>query len=92
MIKFATLMLALFFTFTLSAQNGLKGPQAKNYKPWKSETPARTMYVSQKSTLSGPSAKNTRLWERKVLAEVQVSTAERADIKGPKAKNSKPWN
>lgn len=74
---------------------GLKGPAAKNYKPWmdknkKDETSIVT--VPTKEILKGPEAKNKKPWANKEnwTPAIPVSEA-KPKLKGPAAKNYKPW-
>ncbi len=91
--------IAIFITVgSLQAQTpkGLKGPAAKNYKPWqnKSKDDSRTPAVSfpTKETLKGPEAKNHKPWNdaREMANAVQISVSKQK-LKGPAAKNQKPW-
>ena len=76
--------------------NDLKGPAAKNYKPWQQEdkAPAIKVYTSETATkLQGPSAKNKKTWEleTKNYQETALVTT-RPRVTGPKAKNAKVWS
>ena len=70
-MKNLILALALLFACSIShaqARNGLKGPAAKNYKPWMQPTKAFTPSVAvsdYKNRLKGPSAKNSKPWKKK---------------------------
>jgi len=87
-------------TCTLSAQikNGLKGPAAKNYKPWKATTvqPQSVIYTyTLKGRSQGPAAKNDKPWknDRPDAANRRAVKAQPLNTrKGPAAKNYKPWN
>lgn len=69
----------------------LKGPAAKNYKPWQDKTAKTTLATkSQTSELSGPEAKNAKAWEIKETNLVAVKSVANKP-KGPKAKNQKIW-
>lgn len=80
------------------AQNksDLKGPAAKNYKPWqKSEkAPAIKVYTLETtSKVQGPSAKNKKSWkvEAKDYQETSLVST-KPKVTGPKAKNTKVWS
>ncbi len=96
MKKLAFAIIALFFTVSFAnAQEfkELKGPAAKNYKPWKQQ--ARTGSLIVRTTpvdQQGPEAKNQRVWEQEMEMEVlSVGTEPRERVTGPEAKNKKPW-
>lgn len=74
---------------------GLKGPAAKNYKPWmdKNKKDKRSIVsIPSKKALQGPEAKNFKPWANKEdwTPAVPVSEA-KPKLKGPAAKNYKPW-
>ena len=73
---------------------GLKGPAAKNYKPWKDQDRVTATVVSQadKEQLQGPAAKNYKPWkdEESTGTTVEVVSS-KPKLKGPAAKNHKPW-
>ncbi|MDN3686586.1 hypothetical protein [Cyclobacterium jeungdonense] len=77
-------------------KSDLKGPAAKNYKPWMKKDkadPKKVYTLSETEKLQGPAAKNKKSWKSddKNFKEVKlVSTKPR--VTGPKAKNAKPWN
>lgn len=78
----------------VAAQNlDLKGPAAKNSKPWNNQAKKESVLVSSNiETRQGPSFKNSKAWseDRNDLGMfVYIDKKER--ITGPKAKNSKPW-
>lgn len=75
-------------------RNDLKGPKAKNFKPWQSEGEGATLHTSVKSErLTGPEAKNSKPWQTEVREFNTVATPRlnRNELKGPRAKNLKPW-
>lgn len=69
----------------------LKGPAAKNYKPWQDKSEKTTLVTQAKvSDLKGPEAKNAKAWSKSDINLVEVkSVADKP--KGPKAKNYKIW-
>jgi hypothetical protein len=74
-------------------RNDLKGPQAKNYKPWMNKTLPTTIVTNDKKNLKGPEAKNFKAWkdEREFTEQVVVFGDSKPKLKGPEAKNYKPW-
>lgn len=88
------LMMALFLANFGYAQdrNDLKGPKAKNWKPWSSERTQVTVVTFEKQQLKGPEAKNTAINERPKSGQKPVSLNKKPRLKGPKAKNRKPWS
>ena len=72
----------------------LKGPKAKNYKPWKANK-SNTVAVASLDveSVQGPEAKNARVWDSatKVNTSSAIASSDRSTMKGPKAKNRKPW-
>ncbi|MEQ6119731.1 hypothetical protein [Reichenbachiella sp. MALMAid0571] len=88
----------LFFSIGYGqTRNGLKGPAAKNYKPWKDKNKSHaTLVTFDKSDkkLMGPEAKNHKPWENKEKFQsvTLVSTAnDKKKLMGPEAKNHKVW-
>ncbi|MFT4833681.1 MAG: hypothetical protein ACI83W_000307 [Marinoscillum sp.] len=88
----------IFSTLLVGAQakNDLKGPAAKNYKPWRDKTEINVptpVIAVDKVALKGPAAKNHKPW--KVDSETEYVAIEigspRTELKGPAAKNYKPW-
>lgn len=73
----------------------LKGPAAKNYKPWKDKNKGASVNVvsvSSEKTLKGPEAKNYKPWKNKSTRTSGVKIGEaKPKLKGPAAKNYKPW-
>lgn len=93
----STLMLAAFFlAFNVSyAQShlNLKGPAAKNYKPWKQQARTGILVIKiDKKEIKGPAYKNRKQWQEEVKKSQMTSDLKsRERITGPKAKNKKPW-
>ena len=77
------------------ANKQLKGPEAKNYKPWqkkKNKTATKTVVHLDRASLKGPKAKNAKPWQNKqVVQPIEILATRKVFMKGPKAKNSKPW-
>lgn len=73
--------------------NDLKGPAAKNYKPWKSQARNVTADVrSERSDVQGPEFKNQKPWNQSDATMPVDTTLDTSDkVTGPKAKNKKPW-
>jgi len=87
------LMLAVGMTYG-QMRSELKGPKAKNYKPWKANKSNTVVVASLESeSFKGPEAKNARVWDKtnRVNSTTAVVSSDRATLKGPKAKNRKPW-
>ena len=95
-IIFAFAFLAIASVGYAQSSNDLKGPAAKNYKPWqqKDKAPAIKVHTLETATkLQGPSAKNKKSWEletKNYKETALVST--RPKVTGPKAKNAKVWS
>lgn len=93
-----TFVFLLTLSFSLSAQiaSGLKGPKAKNYKPWKDDVKKETIVlVDNDTSLKGPAAKNRKSWETQTsektyVVQIKLGSNKRF-LKGPAAKNYKPW-
>jgi len=89
--------LIMFFALSSEAQsrNQLKGPKAKNYKPWMNKEKSQTAFVVKNvETKQGPEAKNNKVWsdENKNAETLAVNFGSaKTSLKGPKAKNYKPW-
>jgi len=76
------------------SRNDLKGPKAKNFKPWMNKTELPTTIVTtDKKDLKGPEAKNLKRWrdERASNEQIVVFGDSKPKLKGPAAKNYKPW-
>jgi len=74
----------------------LKGPAAKNYKPWlkkdKAE-PKKVYTLTETKKLQGPLAKNKKSWKKEKATYKEVKlVSTRPRVTGPKAKNAKPWD
>ena len=98
LMKTLSLLLILLLSFSINAQsrNDLKGPAAKNYKPWKYPKQYTGILVAQASDRAekGPRAKNRKAWDRDVvlLEGNRVRYPKKEKLKGPAAKNRKPWD
>lgn len=95
-----SLLIAIAFmtvaTFSYAQERGdLKGPAAKNYKPWmkKSDAEVKKVYtLKTPSQVKGPAAKNRRIFDRSDKSYQEVNfVSNRPKVTGPKAKNAKPW-
>lgn len=97
MIRFTFILAVCFLAFNVSnaqSHQDLKGPAAKNYKPWKQQARKGTLLVKvEEQKEKGPAYKNRK--HRKVDYEVVEINSDllnkRKRITGPKAKNRKPW-
>lgn len=91
------LILALGFVTSIGfaqSRNDLKGPAAKNFKPWKNNYPKSTLLVTtSRDNLKGPEAKNYKLHtkENAHYETSRVVMGRKKNLKGPRAKNAKPW-
>jgi uncharacterized protein YdeI (BOF family) len=92
--------LGLIFTLAATvalaqAPEDLKGPKAKNYKPWKDTTRTNTqvLLATNEEQLQGPEAKNKKVWQNDSTVDKKVVKTgdKKTKPKGPKAKNAKPW-
>jgi hypothetical protein len=76
-------------------RNQLKGPKAKNYKPWMNKEQSNTPFVFKNiEAKKGPKAKNDKIWseENKNAPTTAVKAgSKRNNLKGPAAKNFKHW-
>ncbi|UXP31653.1 hypothetical protein N6H18_14990 [Reichenbachiella agarivorans] len=97
-----TLIIAFALTLVASfsfaqTRTDLKGPAAKNYKPWKDKNQteqAIAMKSEDATRVQGPAAKNQKVWDKENQAEyteVAVVSGQN-DLKGPAAKNYKVWS
>ncbi|WP_439482834.1 hypothetical protein [Cyclobacterium plantarum] len=96
MIRFTFILVAGFLAFNISnAQSlqDLKGPAAKNYKPWKEQARKGTLMVKvDDKKVKGPAFKNKKRFKGDFeVFKVDAQLAKRERITGPKAKNRKPW-
>ena len=58
-----TLLLAICITFSFAQDKAdLKGPAAKNYKPWMHKEHAKTYVMAKRKVRQGPVAKNHKVW------------------------------
>ncbi|MFD2200310.1 hypothetical protein [Shivajiella indica] len=94
MKKIALIFVAFLVTlaFTNAQESGdLKGPAAKNYKPWKHQAKSEAMMVSvSPDGKKGPEFKNSKIWKED--SEMMVAGSKSKVKKtGPEAKNQKPW-
>lgn len=82
---------------TLEAQvpAGLKGPAAKNYKPWmdkNKKNKVSIVSIPERKPLKGPEAKNQKPWgDKEGWAQAIPVSEAKPKLKGPAAKNYKPW-
>lgn len=84
-------------SFSYAQDKGdLKGPAAKNYKPWmkKEKTESKKVFtIASAQKLQGPAAKNKKSWEKDQINYNEIELkATKPRVTGPKAKNAKPWN
>lgn len=97
-----TVIIAILFTATAmfanaQSRNDLKGPAAKNHKPWKSKAKTEQTIV-MKSTdsekVQGPAAKNNKVRSQEEVVEFRevAIVSEKSSLKGPAAKNTKVWS
>lgn len=94
-MRFLTIILSILLLTSVSIaqpRNGLKGPAAKNYKPWKNESTSNVLVATTtKESLMGPQAKNYKPWKNKSTSNKMVVTKAPKRLMGPAAKNHKPW-
>ncbi len=87
-------LLTLVSIVHAQAPKHLKGPAAKNYKPWQDQQQVGKIPVVRitPERLQGPAAKNQKAWEKSRNANyLQASTRSYyTDLKGPRYKNRKP--
>ena len=89
------LMLVSSISYSQSYKNDLKGPKAKNYKPWKNTEKAENniVYTDTQTKPEGLKAKNHKPWENKENQDYVAANyieAKKSRLMGPKAKNYKP--
>lgn len=92
-MKKSTLLIAalLIASVAFAGNSDLKGPKAKNAKPWNPENAGQiALSISEKQDVKGPKAKNRKVWIAG-SKERQPILSEPNKLKGPKAKNAKPW-
>ncbi len=72
-------------------KSDLKGPAAKNYKPWQDKSIGSPLVTQgEVNKFSGPEAKNVKVWEKSNKNMIAVKAVANKP-KGYKAKNSKVW-
>ncbi|HLT08697.1 MAG TPA: hypothetical protein VK014_14290 [Cyclobacteriaceae bacterium] len=93
MKKLSCLLVAGLLVFGVSEAQDVKGPKAKNYKPWKEQAKKGTIVVyADEPAVKGPSYKNKKAWEAEaVKVNITSPTESRQQVTGPKAKNRKVW-
>ena len=93
MRRFIYLFVAGLLAFNASAAQELKGPKAKNYKPWKEQSKTGILVVNaDESAVKGPAFKNKKVWETQAdKVEITPKVGNKEDITGPKGKNRKVW-
>ncbi|WP_152286527.1 hypothetical protein [Flavicella marina] len=77
------------------SRNDLKGPAAKNYKPWQHKT--KTVEITSSSThqqsLRSHEHKNYKPWkDNSERTKIEVVSSNKHKLRSPEAKNYKPWN
>jgi len=96
MIRFTCILVAGLLAANISnaqSPQEIKGPKAKNYKPWKQEAQTSALMVNVGETPpKGPAFKNKKSWKNQA-DKVQVSSESKnkEQLTGPKAKNRKIW-
>lgn len=87
------MFIAGLLAFNVSEAQDLKGPKAKNYKPWKGQAKTATLEVKiDEPSLKGPAFKNKKAWESQAnKVEITTSSNTKEKVTGPKAKNRKVW-
>lgn len=93
MMRFTFLIIAGLLAFNVSEAQELKGPKAKNYKPWKEQARTGTPVVNaDEPAVKGPAFKNKKAWDSQATkVEITPQAGVKENITGPKAKNRKPW-
>ena len=94
MIRLIGMLAVAFLAFNVAnaqAPQNLKGPAAKNYKPWKNQNRTATFVVkTAESPQKGPGNKNEKIGKSsKGKMEIPLNQGEKDKITGPKAKNKK---
>lgn len=92
-MKFTYLLLAGLLAFNVSEAQELKGPKAKNYKPWKEQARKGTLVVNaDEPSVKGPAFKNKKAWDSQAeKVEITPQVGAKENVTGPKAKNRKFW-
>ena len=93
----ALTFVASVFTLSALATNNdeLKGPAAKNAKPWLNQTTSSIVVVEAPTAikLMGPAMKNSKPWsDKNTTVTNAISSKAKSRLTGPAAKNAKPWN
>jgi len=94
MKKIALIFVAFLFTLVVTnaqESGGLKGPAAKNFKPWKHQAESEAVMVIVSSNgKKGPEFKNYKIWKED---SEMMAARSKTEVKktGPDAKNQKPW-
>lgn len=94
MRRFTYLFVAGLLAFNVSQAQELKGPKAKNYKPWKEQARTATLEVvkADEPSVKGPAFKNKKAWKNQATkVEVTHQPDSKERVTGPKAKNRKLW-
>lgn len=96
MFRSKMILAAFFLAFNVAfaqSPSDLKGPAAKNYKPWKHQARSGDlMTIVYKKAVKGPSYKNRNPWQDETKKSfITTDFRIRKKITGPKAKNKKPW-
>ncbi|MFY0688542.1 MAG: hypothetical protein JXQ90_15305 [Cyclobacteriaceae bacterium] len=98
MKRYSLLLIAIYFGASMvvaQSRNSLKGPAAKNYKPWKYEQVDKAVYTVDKEDVKGAAAKNQRAGNQELDTSILIPVVfnnPKQGLKGPMAKNYKPWN
>jgi hypothetical protein len=94
-VKTITLIMSLILLSICGVaqnRNSLKGPEAKNYKPWKNESSSLTLKSkNNRVVLKGPAAKNNKVWNNNAET-ISIKALNRRRIFGPAAKNNKDYS
>lgn len=89
------LVIMTMSTANAQKRNELKGPEAKNYKPWAYKTEATTSVTTvDKSSLKSKDVKNYKAWKKEDQATQEIVLAtnnNKNKLRSPQAKNYKPW-
>ncbi len=96
MIRFTFILSALFLALNVSyaqSNDNLKGPAAKNQKPWQKQSKDGVILVMVDDKANpGPQHKNAKPWRAdQTKLGIQTSLVVRERVTGPKAKNQRPW-
>lgn len=93
MMRFTYMVVAGLLAFNVSEAQDLKGPKAKNYKPWKGQAKTTTLVVkTDEPAQKGPAYKNKKAWDAQAnKVEITPQAGVKENVTGPKAKNRKAW-